>query len=665
MANPGFFQRQAHARRNTSLLVCLFLTAVALITLAVCLVGYAVTRSESSGLPFHHWLLSNHGLLTATTVVLLIVVGSLLRWLDLAGGGSRVANMVGARLIDPDTGDSDERKLRNIVEEMAIASGVPVPELYVMDQETGINAFVAGYTANEAVLVVTHGAITQLSRDELQGVVAHEFSHIFNGDMRLNVRLIALLAGILMIGQVGGFLLRAAFYRGHRVSRSRDGRAQAAMGIIGVALFVIGYVGVFFGRLIQAAVSRQREMLADASSVQFTRNPEGIAGALFKIGLKGGYLDTTSHASDMNHMCFGESARMKFTALLASHPPIDERINAIQPGMLARLRSRLRDTEPGHNLHPGAGPATGADAAGFTGAVSDVMGPISGTGARTSPLASGAEPPGASTGKLSEQVGTINRPSEDFAVRFLDRLPATFRSLLYTRAGAVQLCYAMLISELPRDQQAQRLALLPSHPLLGSQPELLEKLLPALKSIGDGVRFPALELAMPALRKLDPEEREGLITQIQKLVAADNRVSLFELALTSFLSRHLGAGAGRVVPVRYKGYKPVLPALQRLLSLLARAGAASQTEAETSYQEAMAGFVDARGGVQPVLEKVTMRQLREALTALNSLSPLLKPAVIDACRHCTTRDGKVETREYELMRLVADQMDCPMPPLVL
>lgn len=654
MAHPGFFQRQAHARRNTTVLVLLFLTAVALITLAVCLVGYFVTRSESSGLPFQYWLASSHGLLTAAAVVGLIILGSLLRWVDLAGGGSRVAKMVGARPIDPDTRDTDERKLRNIVEEMSIASGVPVPELYVMDQEAAINAFVAGYTPGEAVMVVTHGAIAQLSRDELQGVVAHEFSHILNGDMRLNVRLIALLAGILMIGQIGGFLLRASFYRGHRVGRSRDGRAQAAIGIVGVALFVIGYVGVFFGRLIQAAVSRQREMLADASSVQFTRNPDGIAGALFKIGLKGGYLDSTSHASDMNHMCFGESARMKFTSLLASHPPIDERINAIQPGMLARLRSRFRDTEPGAALYPTAEPATGAGAAAFAGG--DTRG-------RTSPLASTHPVPETSAGRFSQRVGTINRRSEDYALTFLERLPATFRNLLYTRAGAIQLCYALLISELPRPQLEQRLALLPDHPVLGGNPDLLDKLLPALKTIGDSVRFPALELAMPALRKLDPEERALLMTNTRKLVAADNRVTLFELALTSFLSRHLGDDSGRAVPVRHTSYRPVIPALQRLLSLLARAGAASPSEAENLFREAMAGFVSARSPVEPVLEKVTMHQLTQALTTLNSLSPLLKPAVIDACGYCITRDGKVETREYELMRLVADQMDCPMPPL--
>ncbi len=662
MAHSGFFQRQASARRNTSLLVLLFLTAVVLITLAVSLVGYYVTRSEYSTLAFQDWLLSRPGLITCATTVALIVIGSALRWADLAGGGERVAKMVGARAIDPDTRDSDERKLRNIVEEMAIASGVPVPDLYIMDNETGINAFVAGYTPGEAVMVVTHGAITQLNRDELQGVVGHEFSHIFNGDMRLNVRLISLLAGILMIGQIGSFLTRAAFYRSHVSSRSsRDGRAQAAIGVVGLALLVIGYVGVFFGRLIQAAVSRQRELLADASSVQFTRNPEGIAGALFKIGLKGGYLDTTSHASDMNHMCFGESARMKFSSLLASHPPIEERIKRIQPGMLARLRARLRDTEPGADLRSATSTRRPAQASGFAGAAEDIYGPVRRKSG--SPLVSqAAAVPMAE--KLSERVGTVSAQGEDFAIRLLEQLPATFRNLLYTRAGAAQLCYALLISDLSRTVQKERLALLASHPVLGPEPELLGKLLPALKSIGDGVRFPALELAMPALRKLDPEERRLLIANVRKLVIADNRVSLFELALTSFLSRHLGTGASRAIPVKYRSYRPVMPALQKVLSLLARAGSASREDAEALYRKAAAGFGESSGAL-PIQEKVSMRQLTEALTMLNGLSPLLKPAVIDACGYCVTSDGKIEVREYELMRLVADQLDCPMPPLVI
>lgn len=645
MAHSGFFQRQASARRRTGLLVLLFLVAVTLITLAVCLVGYFVTRSESSSLGFDGWLLSSHGLYTAVAVVLVIGAGSLARWADLSGGGHRVARMVDARAIDPATQDPEERRLRNVVEEMAIASGIPVPDLYVMDNETGINAFVAGYTPGEAVMVVTHGTLTHLTRDELQGVVGHEFSHILNGDMRLNVRLIAILAGILMIGQIGAFLTQAAVIRSGRYS-SRDRRGQAFFGIVGLALLVIGYIGVFFGRLIQSAVSRQREMLADASSVQFTRNPEGIAGALFKIGIKSGYLDTTTHASDMNHMCFGESARMKLSAFLASHPPIPRRIEAIAPGMTARLRSRYRDTHPAASLRAGE---------------ASQQAPISGTagfaGGSTSPIAQ----PGSSD-RLSASVGTTNRASEDYAQVLLRDLPSTFRSLLYTRAGAIQLCYALLICERSPEDQQQHLGQIPEESVFTPNSDLLEKLLTPLSTLGSGVRLPALELAMPALRKLDPDEREKLLTACETLVKADQRLSLFELTMISFLRKHLAADAGTVVPVRYRNYRTVQTRLQVLFSLLARLGTDSPQAQQALLEATMAGFGNGKQSFE-LLERVSLKQLREALWRLNQLSPLLKPGIIDACCHCVLSDGEIRPREYQLIRLIADQLDCPMPPM--
>lgn len=661
MASTGFFQRQASARRNTLWLVLLFITAVLLITLAVTLVGYLVTRHDGPDVPFQAWLLSNQGLITAGAAVSLITVGSMVRWIDLAGGGDRVARMVGARLIPPDTTDADERRLRNVVEEMAIASGVPVPDLYVMDQETGINAFVAGYTPGEAVMVVTHGAVTHLNRDELQGVVGHEFSHILNGDMRINVRLIALLAGILMIGQIGGFLLRSMSYRS--VGSRRDNRGQAFLAIVGLALLVIGYVGVFFGRLIQAAVSRQRETLADASSVQFTRNPEGIGSALFKIGIKGGFLEATRHASDMNHMCFGESTRMRFSGWLASHPPIEERINLIQPGLLARLRSRMRDSTPAADLTAGARAAP-LEATGFSGQISslatDILQPVQ----RRRGHQGAAVAPG--TPALSERVGQNTPETEAFALRFLNSLPATFRDLLYTRTGAVQLCYALVVSGLPEADRGPALAALAnpeSQPALAVQPDLMAKYFPTLEQQGDGVRFPALELAMPALRKLDPDERAGLIRNVRTLAEADKRISLFELALGSFLQRHLGAGAGRQVPVQFRRYGAVIEDIRQLMSLMARAGTDDPNSAEALYRQAMAGFGDRQSARAPMAGRVSLKALQTSLTRLNRLSPLLKPAIIDACGECVTHDGRIDAKEYELMRLIADQLDCPMPPI--
>lgn len=652
MPNPGFFQRQANARRNTALLVVLFLLAVMIISLAVCLVGYLVTRSETTSLNFIDWLLSSHGLFTAGAVVGLILLGSLVRWIDLAGGGERVARMVGARLVDPSTQDSDERKLRNIVEEMSIASGVPVPQLYVMDHETGINAFVAGYSPGEAVMVVTHGALTQLNRDELQGVVGHEFSHILNGDMRINVRLIAVLAGILMIGQIGSFLLHSASPSSYSSRRRKE---QGAAVILGLALMVIGYVGVFFGRLIQSAVSRQRELLADASSVQFTRNPEGIASALYKIGFKGGFLNTTSHASDMNHMCFGESARMKLAGLLASHPPIEERINAIQPGLLTRIRSRQRDTQSAEQIRSSQS-AMPESASGFA---------SGGAQMADTPSQQELPPIEYSPAKgFSDSVGKVNKSSEQYAENLLSQLPANFRELLYTRTGAVQLCYALLTYQLDEAQQSQVLSLLEDHPLLSPQPALIAKLVPTLDLLGTASRFPALELAMPALRKLDPDERKRLIDYANQLIRADGRISLFEFAMHSFMQRHLADDAGTVVKTKYRNYRAVQDSLQRLFSLMARAGSPSLDEASQLYGEAMAGFTLSRNP-KPLAERVTIKELREALQQLNGLSPLLKPAIIDACGHCVSHDGRVSVTEYEILRLVADQLDCPMPPIAI
>ncbi|SFM42782.1 M48 family metallopeptidase [Marinobacter zhejiangensis] len=658
MSNPAFFERQANARRNTSLLVVLFLAAVVLISLAVCLVGYMVTRSESTSLSYLDWLLSKHGLITAGSVAGLILLVSLVRWLDLAGGGERVANMVGARLIDPSTQNQDERRFRNVVEEMAIASGVPVPQLYVMDRESSINAFVAGYTPSEAVMVITQGALNNLSRDELQGVVGHEFSHILNGDMRINIRLIAILAGILVIGQIGSFIFQSSAHRSSFSSRRDNQQAAIAMAVFGLALLVIGYVGVFFGRLIQAAVSRQRELLADASSVQFTRNPEGIASALYKIGQKGGLLRSTSHATDMNHMCFGESAKMAFSSLLASHPPIEKRIEAIQPGMLTRLKSRMRDTVPAAEIRRGADTAS-PSAQSSSPLASQVAGFASGGISRNlSPISRAPTP-----GQFSGKVGQVTRDSEQYAESLLAQLPATFRELLYTRSGAIQLCYALVTYELEPDTRQNHLELLEPHPAFRPEAHLLERFIPTLTKLGPGIRFPALELAMPALRQLAPDERELLANCVQTLVMADNRMTLFEFALTSFLKRHLSVDAGRAPGVRYRSYRPVAAHLTTLFSLMARAGTASSEEASQLYQEAIAGFCEPGDAANTMPDKVSLKALGEALRHLNGLSPLLKPAIIDACGHCVTHDGKVDATEYDIMRLVADQLDCPMPPL--
>ena len=342
----------------------------------------------------------------------------------------------------------------------------------------------------------------------------------------------------------------------------------------------------------------------------------------------------------MNHMCFGESTRMAFSRLLGSHPPVEERIEAIQPGLLTRLRSRMRDL-----------PADQTAA--------DTRMPEQASGLAAS---SGFSSRGETS--IAATTGTVTQGSELYASKLLNRLPANVRELLYTRSGAVQLIYALLIHDLRDDTAENLLKHTPDAAVLRPDPDLIRRFQPTLEQEGEGIRLPALELAMPALRKLDPDERQALIRQVATMAQADGRITLFEFALHGFLQRHLAADSGRAVPVRYRRYRNVIGDLNTLFSLMARAGTRNQADADTLHRQAVVSFTNRQDADNLALdEKVTVSGLRDSLKRLNQLSPMLKPAILDACAQCVRHDGSVAPREYELLRIVADQLDCPLPPL--
>jgi len=343
----NFFEYQDRARRQSRWLVFLFIMAVitiiVVIDLAV-LIAYGVTDSErQQAVLSAQAIMDNLPILIGGALVTAAVVAlaSLFKTMTLRGGGGKVARELGGTLVGADTRDPLRRRLYNVVEEIALASGIPVPEIYVLEQESGINAFAAGFTPSDAAVAVTHGALAKLSRNELQGVIAHEFSHIFNGDMRLNIRLMGALFGILMLSLIGRRVLRGSYYMG----RSKNSNGGAIV-LIAFAVMVVGYIGLFFGRWIKSAVARQREYLADASAVQFTRDPGGIGGALKKIAVysEASYLNVESE--EVSHMLFGDGQPM---SMFATHPPINERISridpAFQPDDLFKLAKHLQDEQ--------------------------------------------------------------------------------------------------------------------------------------------------------------------------------------------------------------------------------------------------------------------------------------------------------------------------------
>src|SRR5882672_10147658 len=344
-----FFEQQHRARSRTWLMLLLFVLAVAAIVAVLNLVGVAVyiwifdppilyERNLLQAVPRHVYGWS-------TAVILGVIAwGTGRRLYQLSGGGVAVADMIGARHMKRDTGEASERRLLNVVEEMALASGIAVPLVFVMDDQHTINAFAAGYSPHEAVVIVTRGALEQLNRDELQGVVAHEFSHILNGDMRLNVTLVGVIAGIVLFGSLGAAMMTGG--RSESRGDDRGGGFDFRVFLLGLALWIIGSIGVFAGRLIKAVIARQREFLADASAVQFTRNPDGIGGALFKIGRRGSVI-VERHAEELSHMCIGAPVNDYFEfAWLSTHPLLDERIERILgPGATRLLANRMERAE--------------------------------------------------------------------------------------------------------------------------------------------------------------------------------------------------------------------------------------------------------------------------------------------------------------------------------
>jgi Zn-dependent protease with chaperone function len=336
----NFFERQRAARGTTVRLVLLFTAAVLAIVLLVDVVVFFVARTQPAS--------SNIALLAVVSGLTLLIIagGTVTKTISLRAGGSAVARSVGAVPVDPTSSDPRLRRFVNIVEEMSLASGVPMPRLFVLEQEPGINAFAAGYTPADAAITVTGGALQQLNRDELQGVIGHEFSHVLNGDMRLNIRLIGLLNGILLLGLIG---LRMLSFGGGRGSDKKGGGALIL--VIALAMAILGFVGQFFAGLIKAAVSRQREWLADASAVQFTRQTTGLEGALKKIAgvPTGSALTNASAAREVSHMLFGEGGR-SLGQLFATHPPLLKRIAALDPAFgpdeMAALSQQWRAEPP-------------------------------------------------------------------------------------------------------------------------------------------------------------------------------------------------------------------------------------------------------------------------------------------------------------------------------
>ena len=645
-----FFARQDQARRNTKLLVFYFVVAVVLIIASVYFAsllifqGATTYRHQGEVASFALWN-PKLFLLAAGGTLAVITCGSLFKTAQLSSGGSAVAESLGGRLVDSNTRDPHERKLLNVVEEMAIASGVPTPQVYVMDHEQGINAFAAGHSPNDAAIGVTRGCIATLKRDELQGVIGHEFSHILNGDMRLNLRLMGIIFGIVCLAVIGRILLS---------SRSGNSKEKNPLPLLGLVLLILGWVGVFFAQLIQAAVSRQREFLADASAVQFTRNPDGLSGALQKIGAvhEGSRLET-KHAQEASHMFFGNALKSSAFSALATHPPLEERIRAIDPNWDGKFpdpavaQAEDQETNPGKQAKPRSAfppiiPGFPAGASGFATAATAIQ-----------------------AASILPDLGNPTSLHLRYAVELRESLPENIRAAARDPMGATALLYALLLSD-DASTRATQLAELTRR----ADPATNERtvaLWPEVSPLAQRARLPLVNLALPALRRMRADEFQKFNATLSWLIESDEQIVLFEFVFQKIIQRQIAPHFTRARPsaTQYCTLKPLAPDCAVLLSALAHTGQTEPAEIAKAFQNG-APYVRTAGVALTLRsrEECGLTEINHSLDRLAQSVPQIKKNLIEACVRVVAADGVIQESEAELLRGIAETLDCPMPPFL-
>lgn len=622
----NFFRHQEEARRNTGRLILLFSLAVIAVILTVNLlfiagIGFTLGAHRISGIyDGEHWAV------VSFTTLAVILISSFFRQLSLSKG-SDVANSLGATLLDPGSRDPDERRLLNIVEEMAIASGMPVPDVYVME-DSGINAFAAGYQPSDAVVGVTRGAISALTRDQLQGVIAHEFSHIFNGDMRMNMRLTGIIYGIVFIGEIGRMIVRGSHNRGYTTRRT-DPRAA----IFGFALMAIGYGGEFFGRMIKSAVSRQREFLADASAVQFTRNPDGISGALKVIGYGAGSRVGSPSALEVSHFFFGPVMRFRRT-MFATHPPLDERIQKIQPGW------------DGHYLKPRMQHIELRD---FSYNDSDAISGFSGSHDQTPANVDNTEAPAES--------GYATVPYESRGEEFLRSELAIINAM-----SAEALVFALLMSGSSEETAREQQNMIQQKHGSATFREAL-RYLNEVRRTDKEVRLELVERAMPALRRMSLKQYRTMNQTLVGMIQLDNRIDLFEWCLYRLILQYLGRHFGTLPAFRQKrkSAHALADDIAVVMAYVAHAGT-------KDYQSAVLAFEAGISSEQLLMRDCnpehaphkSLKPLNKALSALIASAPEVRERVMRAISVCVHHDGKITMEERDMIRTLAVILETPL-----
>ena len=630
----NFFEYQEQARRQSRWLVFLFILAVVIIIIVIdiaILVAFGFMNTEEQQVLFNAGTFKeNLPMLAGGAVVTaaVIAIASLFKTASLRSGGGKVARDLGGVLVEADARDPLRRRLYNVVEEIALASGIAVPEIYVLEQESGINAFAAGFTPADAAVAVTRGALEKLDRSELQGVIAHEFSHIFNGDMRLNIRLMGALFGILMLSLIGRRVLHGSYY----VGRSKNNNGGAIV-LIAVVVMLVGYIGLFFGRWIKSAVSRQREYLADASAVQFTRDPNGIAGALKKIAVYSDASYLNVETEEVSHMLFGNGEKV---SMFSTHPPLNQRIQRIdktfQPEDLVQLaRNIQRKSEAQAERAAREQKASAAGAGGMF-----------------------------NWDNLVEQIGHPDFSRILMAATLAASIPEEINQAAHSNQWATEVLFYCLMDA---DEEIREQQLLFVAQNMGSDSEArVRGLLSAAPQLAREQRLPLLEIAIPELKRRPPDHVNKVLATVKALSEADGQTDVFEYLMAKIIAQHLWESVNpqRVRLSGKKSLSQVIEKARQVVAVLALHGNRDKAGAERAYR---AGSTILNTGDSSVMPDIPdWKEILDAnLSALDQLKPSDKETLVKALVATVMADEKIAVTEMELLRVVCLVIHVPLP----
>ena len=640
-----FFTEQDKARAKSSNLVFLFCLAVVSIIVSLFAL-LSLVGSQDKDLSKLSWSLELF-IMVALGSLLVVGLASLIRFAFLSGGGKVVAESLGGKRLQPNTANPLETRILNLVEEMAIASGTPVPPVYLLEED-GINAFAAGYSPADAVVGITRGCAEKLNRDQLQGVIAHEFSHILNGDMRLNIRLSGIIFGIIFLSRIGEIMMRVSGSSRRRSSNNDNGGAALVM--IGLGIFIIGLVGGFFGSLIRAAVSRQREFLADASAVQFTRNPEGISGALKRIGgFSSGSEIQSSLAGDYSHFFFSSA----LSSMFATHPPLPLRIRRIEPNWA----SEYPDTDKISEQVDGST----SQISGFAG----TSGPTTGASPQPAPSPDAQNNSGPSTrDSFLKSFEGPQKKQIKHAQSLLQQISPALLSLAKEPTGCRCILFALLLdskNSSVRDQQTQLIL----RDTDQDTTTLTQKIFPQIQELSCELKYLLIEESAPSFTLFSPAQMEDFLTLIDSLMQADQKIDLFEWSLQKVIGYQLSHQSNNSTKALHgrASLKSRINECSIFLGALAHFGGEPEQVVQ-SYKKGFRSLDRSRPVHLPPVEKCNdLGSMDAALLKLNKMTPLAKRSFLDACSKVAEHDGVISDTEIQIIRGIAAALSCPLGPV--